>query len=161
MGGHDRTLFSWLVTRYLPRPVARTLTRLLQRSVQRTWIPVRAQRGWTEAASRITRIPPGLSVSQGSLGGVPCDRIGPPDGGEGRAILYLHGGAYVVGSRRTHRGMAAQIALALEEDVVDRVVDVEYTLTDTVSEALLLEGTLMAKYLRDNHVALQENSLAL
>jgi len=100
------------VTRYLPRPVARTLTRLLQRSVQRTWIPVRAQRGWTEAASRITRIPPGLSVSQGSLGGVPCDRIGPSDGGEGRAILYLHGGAYVVGSRRTHRGMAAQIALA-------------------------------------------------
>ena len=100
------------MTRYLPRPVARTLTRLLQRSVQRTWIPVRAQRGWTEAASRITRIPPGLSVSQGSLGGVPCDRIGPPDGGEGRAILYLHGGAYVVGSRRTHRGMAAQIALA-------------------------------------------------
>ena len=57
-------------------------------------------------------MPPGLSVSQGSLGGVPCDRIGPPDGGEGRAILYLHGGAYVVGSRRTHRGMAAQIALA-------------------------------------------------
>ena len=100
------------MTRYLPRPVARTLTRLLQRSVQRTWIPVRVQRGWTEAASRIPRIPPGLSVSQGSLGGVPCDRIGPPDGGEGRAILYLHGGAYVVGSRRTHRGMAAQIALA-------------------------------------------------
>jgi cation diffusion facilitator CzcD-associated flavoprotein CzcO/acetyl esterase/lipase len=100
------------VTRYLPRPVARTLTRLLQRSVQRTWIPIRAQRGWTEAASRITRIPPGLSVSHGSLGGVPCDRIDPPDAGEGRAILYLHGGAYVVGSRRTHRGMAAQIALA-------------------------------------------------
>ena len=39
-----------------------------------------------------------------------------PDEGDGadrsRAILYLHGGAYVLGSRRTHRGLAAQIALA-------------------------------------------------
>jgi cation diffusion facilitator CzcD-associated flavoprotein CzcO/acetyl esterase/lipase len=100
------------VSRYLPRPAAKHLTRLLQRSVQRTWIPIRAQRAWTEIAARITKVPSGISIEEGSLGGVPCDRITPAGADRSRAILYLHGGAYVVGSRRTHRGLAAQIAMA-------------------------------------------------
>jgi cation diffusion facilitator CzcD-associated flavoprotein CzcO/acetyl esterase/lipase len=98
--------------RYLPRPVAKLLTRLLQRAVQRTWIPIRMERAWTEAAAKITRIPDGVSITPGSLGGVPSDRIEAEGTDPSRAILYLHGGAYVIGSRRTHRGLAAQIALA-------------------------------------------------
>ena len=70
------------------------------------------QRAWTEAAARITRIPSGVSVTAGTLGGLPCDRIEADGADRSRAILYLHGGAYVLGSRRTHRGLAAQIALA-------------------------------------------------
>ncbi len=100
------------MNRYLPRPLAKLLTRSLQRSAQRTWIPIRAQRAWTEAAARITRIPSGVTVTSGKLGGVPCDRIEGEGADRSRAILYLHGGAYVLGSRRTHRGLAAQIALA-------------------------------------------------
>jgi cation diffusion facilitator CzcD-associated flavoprotein CzcO/acetyl esterase/lipase len=100
------------VSRYLPRPLAKLTTRLLQRSTQRTWIPIGAQRAWTEAASRITRIPPGISISHGSLGGMPSDRIAAEGADDSRAVLHLHGGAYVLGSRRTHRGMAAQIAIA-------------------------------------------------
>ena len=100
------------MNRYLPRPIAKLLTRLLQRSAQRTRIPIRMQRAWTEAAAKITRIPSGVSVTPGSLGGLPCDRIEADGADRSRAILYLHGGAYVLGSRRTHRGLAAQIALA-------------------------------------------------
>jgi cation diffusion facilitator CzcD-associated flavoprotein CzcO/acetyl esterase/lipase len=100
------------VSRYLPRPVAKLLTRALQRSTQRTWIPIRAQRAWTEAASSITRIPRGISISHGSLGGLPSDQLTAEGADDSRAVLYLHGGAYVLGSRRTHRGLAAQIALA-------------------------------------------------
>ena len=70
------------------------------------------QRAWTEAAAKITRIPSGVSVTPGSLGGLQCDRIEADGADRSRAILYLHGGAYVLGSRRTHRGLAAQIALA-------------------------------------------------
>ncbi len=88
------------------------LARALQRSTQRSWIPIRAQRAWTEAAARITRIPKGIAIEHGSLGGVPSDRLVPPGADEGRAVLYLHGGGYLIGSRRTHRGLAAQIALA-------------------------------------------------
>ena len=57
-------------------------------------------------------VPPSVSVTPGVLGGRPCDLITPEGADRGRAILYLHGGAYVVGSRRTHRGLAAQIAIA-------------------------------------------------
>ena len=100
------------MSRYLPIAVVKGLTRLLQRSIQRTWIPIRAQRAWTEAAAAITRIPAGISIDHGSLGGRPCDRLVPPDANEGHAVLYLHGGGYLLGSPRTHRGLAAQIAEA-------------------------------------------------
>jgi cation diffusion facilitator CzcD-associated flavoprotein CzcO/acetyl esterase/lipase len=100
------------VSRYLPRPVGKLLTRLLQRSAQRAWISIRAQRAWTETAAKITRTPPGVTITHEALGGRPCDRIVAEGADLGRAILYLHGGAYVVGSPRTHRGFAAQIAVA-------------------------------------------------
>jgi cation diffusion facilitator CzcD-associated flavoprotein CzcO/acetyl esterase/lipase len=100
------------VSRYLPRPVGKLVTRVLQRSSQRPWIPVSAHRALTEIAARITQVPAGITVTHGTLGGRPCDRLEPEDADSSRAILYLHGGAYVVGSRRTHRGLAAQIAIA-------------------------------------------------
>jgi cation diffusion facilitator CzcD-associated flavoprotein CzcO/acetyl esterase/lipase len=96
----------------MPRPLAKLVTRALQRSTQRPWIPVRAHRAWTEVAARITKVPAGVTVTHGVLGGRPCDRIVAPGADQNRAILYLHGGAYVVGSPRTHRGLAAQIAVA-------------------------------------------------
>jgi cation diffusion facilitator CzcD-associated flavoprotein CzcO/acetyl esterase/lipase len=80
--------------------------------MHRRWVPMRIQRAWTEAAARIVRTPPGVSVESGTLGGVASDLLVPIGADSSRAILYLHGGAYVLGSRRTHRGFAAQIALA-------------------------------------------------
>jgi len=100
------------VSRYLPRPVGKLVTRALQRSIQRPWIPIRAQRAWTEVAASITGTPPGVTVTQETLGGRHCDRIVADGADSERAILYLHGGAYVLGSPRTHRGLAAQIAVA-------------------------------------------------
>jgi cation diffusion facilitator CzcD-associated flavoprotein CzcO/acetyl esterase/lipase len=73
---------------------------------------VRAQRAWTETAARITTVPPGVDIEDGELGGRPSDRIRVEGADTARAILYLHGGAYVLGSPRTHRGLAAQIAVA-------------------------------------------------
>jgi cation diffusion facilitator CzcD-associated flavoprotein CzcO/acetyl esterase/lipase len=105
------------VSPYLPRSGVKLTARALQRSVQRPWIPIRLQRAWTEAAARITRIPAGIEITAGALGGVPCDRVAAPGANAARAILYLHGGAYVIGSRRTHRALAAQIATAAEAPV--------------------------------------------
>jgi cation diffusion facilitator CzcD-associated flavoprotein CzcO/acetyl esterase/lipase len=134
------------VSPYLPRPVAKLVTRALQRSVQRTWIPVRVQRAWTEAASRVTRVPRGVSIEHGSLGGRPSDRIVPEGADGSRAVLYLHGGAYVVGSRRTHRGMAAQIALAANAAVhlLDYRLAPEHTYPAALDDALAAYRELVA-----------------
>ncbi|HET9121713.1 MAG TPA: alpha/beta hydrolase fold domain-containing protein [Solirubrobacterales bacterium] len=96
----------------VPRPVGKLLTRIFQRGPHRPWIPLDVRRRIQDAAARLTRIPPGVTITPEELGGVRGDRLQPDRAEAGRAILYLHGGAYVGGSPRTHRGLAAQIALA-------------------------------------------------
>jgi cation diffusion facilitator CzcD-associated flavoprotein CzcO/acetyl esterase/lipase len=92
--------------------VGKLLTRIFQRGPHRPWIPLDVRRRIQDAAARLTRIPPGVTITAEELGGVRGDRLQPDRAEAGRAILYLHGGAYVGGSPRTHRGLAAQIALA-------------------------------------------------
>ena len=47
-----------------------------------------------------------------NAGGVPAEWIAAPGAVQDRAILYLHGGGYVIGSINTHRAMIARIARA-------------------------------------------------
>lgn len=82
-------------------------------------VPVAAQRAWFETFSRLGRVPRGTSVQQVRLGGRPAERVtcpplGRPGAAEpaGPAVLLLHGGAFVIGSPRTHRVMAAHLAAA-------------------------------------------------
>jgi cation diffusion facilitator CzcD-associated flavoprotein CzcO/acetyl esterase/lipase len=100
------------VSRYLPRPVAKLVTLAFQRAPHQSWIPLGAQRRFQDVASRITQLPPGVSVTPEELGGIGSDRIAGEGADESRAIFFLHGGAYTAGSLRTHRGIAAQIAVA-------------------------------------------------
>jgi cation diffusion facilitator CzcD-associated flavoprotein CzcO/acetyl esterase/lipase len=72
------------------------------------------QRAWMEAVAKIARPPDGVSVGHGQLGGRPCDLLRPADADPDRAVLYLHGGAYVVCSPRTHRAYAGQVAVAAD-----------------------------------------------
>jgi monoterpene epsilon-lactone hydrolase len=46
------------------------------------------------------------------IGGVPAQRLIPPDADADRAVLFLHGGGYVYGSLQSHGGMVAEIARA-------------------------------------------------
>jgi cation diffusion facilitator CzcD-associated flavoprotein CzcO/acetyl esterase/lipase len=85
---------------------------MLLRSTQRTWIPIPIQRFCLETAARITRVPPGVTIEEVTLGGRPCDRVAAESADPSRAVLQLHGGAYVVGSRRTHRTYAANLSAA-------------------------------------------------
>jgi cation diffusion facilitator CzcD-associated flavoprotein CzcO/acetyl esterase/lipase len=88
------------------------LTLVFQRGPHQRWIPLPVQRRIQDLGARITRVPPGVTVTQGDLGGIRCNRITAEGADWTRAILYLHGGAYVGGSPRTHRGIASQIAIA-------------------------------------------------
>jgi cation diffusion facilitator CzcD-associated flavoprotein CzcO/acetyl esterase/lipase len=97
--------------------VAKLTTRLLQRAPHQPWIPLSAQRRFQDVAARLTRVPPDVAVSPEEVGGIRCDRVAAESADESRAVLFLHGGAYTGGSLRTHRGIAAQFALAAHAPV--------------------------------------------
>ena len=72
--------------------------------------PIETRRAGLAAFAAAAGDPEGVTTSEEVIGGVRVDRIAPPEA-HGR-LLYIHGGAYVLGSARTHRGMAAAFARA-------------------------------------------------
>lgn len=73
---------------------------------------VAAQRRLTEASARLNRVPPGTLVEHVHLGARPAERVTVGASERPRAVLYLHGGGYVVGSPRMYRPLAAHLARA-------------------------------------------------
>jgi monoterpene epsilon-lactone hydrolase len=56
--------------------------------------------------------PAGVQVETTELGGRPAEWLVPDGADRDRAVLYLHGGGYCLGSLDTHRDLAGRIALA-------------------------------------------------
>ena len=54
----------------------------------------------------------GVSLEPVNANGVRAEWVSAPGADSGKAILYLHGGGYVVGSIASHRGMAANLSRA-------------------------------------------------
>jgi epsilon-lactone hydrolase len=65
-----------------------------------------------EDATRRLRTPGKVSVRHASIAGIDCDWLVPEGSSNSPVLLYLHGGAYVMGSSKTHRHMVATIAKA-------------------------------------------------
>src|SRR5262245_3991830 len=59
-----------------------------------------------------------------TAGGVKAEWVSAPDADAGRAVLYLHGGGYVIGSIKTHRAPAARLSRASKA----RVLVIDYRL---------------------------------
>jgi len=63
-----------------------------------------------DRAVEIFPLPDGVTCEPGSLGGVPGEWLRPEGADAARALLYFHGGGYVLGSTRSHRHMVAALA---------------------------------------------------
>jgi acetyl esterase/lipase len=74
-------------------------------------IDVAALRQSIDALAGSLALPDGIRRDEVDLGGVPTDVFTPADARAG-AVLYLHGGGYVIGSRVSHGGIAGTIASA-------------------------------------------------
>ncbi|MGO9605752.1 MAG: alpha/beta hydrolase [Candidatus Binataceae bacterium] len=70
------------------------------------------------------RVAPDIKCEPVDAGGVAGEWIVAPDAAPDRAILYLHGGGYVMGSVNTHRAMIARISRAAQA----RVLAIDYAL---------------------------------
>lgn len=67
-------------------------------------------RAMYDRAEQVFTLPPGTLVETVAAGGRPAEWIHPVGAGEDAALLYLHGGGYVIGSPRSHRHLAEAIA---------------------------------------------------
>lgn len=75
---------------------------------------IEAQRRWLARLTKTTLVPAGVSIEPATVGGVPGEWLRRHDTPPVRpgVILYLHGGAYCVGSALGHRALTSRIALA-------------------------------------------------
>lgn len=58
------------------------------------------------------RAPKGTRFQRVTIAGVPVERVQPPQSGTHGTLIYLHGGAYALGSAKGYRGLVAQLGAA-------------------------------------------------
>lgn len=93
----------------LLRSVLRSGLRLLFRGLVRPPMPIAGQRAVLRLLTAVSPAPRGITRMPGSLGGRPCEWHR-PQGGRGTVLLYLHGGAYLIGGPNTHRAICSHLA---------------------------------------------------
>ena len=77
-----------------------------------TSLTIAEQRAQYDKAERVFATPPDVKVERVDAPERPAEWLLPPGVRADAAVLYLHGGGYVIGSPRSHRHLAAAIARA-------------------------------------------------
>src|SRR3990167_11432719 len=102
------------VEQALLRTLLRGSLRLLFRGLVRPPMPIAGQRAVLRLLTAVSPVPRGITRSTGTLAGRPCEWHRPqsgqwhrPQSGRGTGLLYLHGGAYLIGGPGTPRGAGA------------------------------------------------------
>ena len=79
---------------------------------------VAERRAQYDRSERVFPLPTDVSVKPVHVPAIPAEWIEPSAAREGAFVLYLHGGGYVIGSPRSHRHLAASIAVAARASVL-------------------------------------------
>ncbi|WP_072806863.1 alpha/beta hydrolase [Rhodococcoides yunnanense] len=95
---------------YLPLPLVSASLKPFYRLALNARLPFSVQRRLLDAASPLQTLPDGTVSQKLTLAGRKAERITVGATERTTAILYLHGGAYTIGSIGTHRSLAAHLA---------------------------------------------------
>ncbi len=109
----------------MPSPASEHVRGLL-RMVKQAPPPatIAESRSRLEGMINLANVPPETQVEAVTAGGVPGEWVSVPGVATDRVVLYLHGGAYSLGSCKTHRELASRISKAAGV----RVLVIEYRL---------------------------------
>jgi len=96
----------------LSKTVIRTVLRGARPAFGSRHMGVGGRRLMIELLTAAARPPKGTRYQRVTVAGVPVERVQPPQPENQGTLIYLHGGAYALGSAKGYRGMVAQLAAA-------------------------------------------------
>lgn len=94
------------------KTVLRTVIRLLFKPMLSPRVPISIQRQGSKAAGLLSKYPRGTETTKLEMNGVPALCLHAPAAQASKALLLLHGGAYVLGGPASHGALAAQLGQA-------------------------------------------------
>src|SRR6266849_5688262 len=95
-----------------------------------------------------------------NAGGVKSEWITAPGADPGRAVLYLHGGGYVIGSINTHRALAGRISRAAKARVlvIDYRLAPEHPFPAAVEDSVAAYRWMLSTGLKPSRIAVAGDS---
>lgn len=105
-------------------------------------------------------IDPSTKLEPVSAGGVKSEWVSAPEAEPSRAILYLHGGGYVIGSIHTHRAFAARLSKASGARVllIDYRLAPEHPHPAAVEDAIAAFQWMLAQGIQASKIAVAGDS---
>jgi phosphinothricin tripeptide acetyl hydrolase len=121
---------------------------------------VAQRRAQYERAEKFFPTPPEVNVEQMTAATVPAEWLAPPRARVDAAVLYLHGGGYVIGSPRSHRHLAAAIGAAVAAPVLlpDYRLAPEHPFPAAVDDAVAAYRWLLGRSLAPSRLVIAGDS---
>ena len=106
------------------------------------------------------RPPPDVVITPAVVGGVPCEWLTPPGAAPAPVLLYLHGGAWVLGWTNMHRRMVAHLcrAAGCRALAVDYRLAPEHPFPAALDDCLAAYRGLLADGIRPAEIAIAGDS---
>jgi monoterpene epsilon-lactone hydrolase len=123
-------------------------------------LTIAERRAQYERAERVFPTPPDVSIEPVTVPDRPAEWLRPSGARTDAAVLYLHGGGYVIGSPRSHRHLAAAIARAAGTTglLVDYRLAPEHPFPAAVDDALAAYQWLLGRGLAPGRVVVAGDS---
>ena len=101
-----------------------------------------------------------VKLERSTINGLYAEWLRPKKAKRGKVLLYLHGGAYVMGSCRSHRQMVSHIARAGSIDAVvpEYRLSPEHRFPDAVEDAVGVYRALLASGIRPEDIIVAGDS---
>lgn len=121
---------------------------------------IQEQRASFENSMGMMPLPPNTKVTPVTADGVSAEWVEAPSARASHAILYLHGGGYVIGSPKTHRSLAGK----LSETAKARVLVIDYRMAPeapfpaAVDDAVKAYKWLLAQGISASNLAISGDS---
>jgi len=113
-----------------------------------------------EALMAMFPTPADVNRDEITAGHRPAERLRSPGAERGRVVLYLHGGAYAIGSIKSHRSLAARIGRAARAEVLvlDYRLAPEHSFPAAIDDAIAAYRWLLDQGLSPKNLAIAGDS---